>query len=294
MKKIVSVLLCVMLCASAFSACSKQVEIREMKITYDARLSDYSDEAKNAYTALFNAVMNCEESAEVGEEVYDEATTMFYTSFPLSDLVDSIKQNSDSKSVRIRYKNSSKEHKRLVEKFKKEASVILDDCKAGTASDNELILNLYSFLAQNVEIDYSRSTAYDAIVEKKGSSSAFEAAFNFLLQQEGIPAARVYAKGYDATHFLTELEINGEKYYFDPCGEKVYSQGKGLSYFGMTYMGLQKNGIECDLTFADKSTAVPEQNSDMFAGLFQTKSYEYSNSVISATHSDGQITEISF
>ena len=59
-------------------------------------------------------------------------------------------------------------------------------------------------------------------------------------------------------------------------------------------MGLQKNGIECDLTFADKSTAVPEQNSDMFAELFQTKSYEYSNGVISATHSDGRVTEINF
>ena len=294
MKKIVSVLLCVLLCACAFSGCKKQVEIREMKASYDARLSDYSQESKNAYLSLFNAVMNAEESAEVGEEEFDEATTMFYTSFPLSDLVESIKQNSDSKSVRIRYKNSSKEHKRLVDKFKEEASVILEECKAGAVSDNEFILNLYSYLAQNVEIDYSYSTAFDAIVEKKGSASAFEAAFNFLLQQQGIPAARVYAKGYDATHFLTELEINGERYYFDPYGEKVYSQGNGLSYFGMTYMGLQKNGIECDLTFADKSTAVPEQNSDMFAELFQTKSYEYSNGVISVTHSDGRVTEINF
>lgn len=294
MKKIVSVLLCVLLCACTFSGCKKQVEIREMKASYDARLSDYSQESKNAYLSLFNAVMNAEESAEVGEEEFNEATTMFYTSFPLSDLVESIKQNSDSKSVRIRYKNSSKEHKRLVDKFKEEASVILEECKAGVVSDNEFILNLYSYLAQNVEIDYSYSTAFDAIVEKKGSASAFEAAFNFLLQQQGIPAARVYAKGYDATHFLTELEINGERYYFDPYGEKVYSQGNGLSYFGMTYMGLQKNGIECDLTFADKSTAVPEQNSDMFAELFQTKSYEYSNGVISATHSDGRVTEINF
>ena len=294
MKKIVSVLLCVLLCACAFSGCKKQVEIREMKASYDARLSDYSQESKNAYLSLFNAVMNAEESAEVGEEEFNEATTMFYTSFPLSDLVESIKQNSDSKSVRIRYKNSSKEHKRLVDKFKEETSVILEECKAGAVSDNEFILNLYSYLAQNVEIDYSYSTAFDAIVEKKGSASAFEAAFNFLLQQQGIPAARVYAKGYDATHFLTELEINGERYYFDPYGEKVYSQGNGLSYFGMTYMGLQKNGIECDLTFADKSTAVPEQNSDMFAELFQTKSYEYSNGVISATHSDGRVTEINF
>lgn len=292
MKRIISVLLCAVLAAGVFSACSKKAEARELKLVYDAAFSDVSDEVKNAYSLLFTAVLNGEESAEISSDILDDVTTVFYTGFPLSELVDSIKANSNGTSVRIKYTNSSDEHKKLVDKFTLAASEILDECEADSSNQNELILKLYSYIAQNVEIDYKYSTAYDAIVNKKGSSSAFEAAFNFLLQQEGIPALRMYAQGYDGTHFLTQAQINGEEYYFDPCGESSFSDGSGLSYFGMSFLTLQRNGITCELTCADQTVLIPEQNSDAFGELFQTVSYEYKGGVITAKRISGKTVEV--
>ena len=169
---------------------------------------------------------------------------------------------------------------------------ILSDCGYPDIKGNALLLNLYSYVAENVQQDLDHSTAYDCIISGAGSSSAYEAMFRYLVQQAGFSASRVYGVSYDGTHFLTEVDVDGELYYFDPCAENTYSAGKGLSYFGLGYIGLQQMGLGSEVYYSDDASIPFQQDSGRFDDLFQTVSYQYENGTLTAEKKSGSIVEI--
>ena len=154
------------------------------------------------------------------------------------------------------------------------------------------MLEIYSYVAENVKQDLNYSTAYDGIISGAGSSSAYEAMFRYLVQQAGFSASRVYGVSHDGTHFLTEVDVDGELYYFDPCAENTYSGGKGLSYFGLGCIGLQQMGLGSEVYYSDDVPIPFQQDSGRFDDLFQTVSYQCENGTLIATKKSGSIVKV--
>lgn len=294
MKKLFSVLCVFLIICAMLSGCSQKSAASAgftLNTVYDAHYSDVDSEAIEAYESICNAVINGESSVTVNNSYYDDASRLFYVSFPLSQLVRDIALNSDG-SLRIVYTQTTSRHLELVEEFTDRVYSILSKCGYPDASENELLLNIYTYVSENTEQDLTYSSAYDALVSGVGSSSGYEAAFRYLIQQAGISASRVYGISYDGTHFMTEAEIDGEFYFFDPCAENTYSGGKGLSYFGMGVIGLQQIGVGSDVSYSDDTPIPFEENSARFDSLFQTVSYTYSDGKVSAKKNNGEIVEV--
>lgn len=294
MRKIISFLCVIFTVTAVFAGCSDSSARSagfSLSMVYDAHYSDMESGAVEAYDTLCNAVIGGESSITVNNAYYDDASRLFYVSFPLSQLVSDIKLNSDG-SLRIIYTETTSQHRESVENFTDRVYSILSDCGYPEASKNALLLNLYTYVSKNIKQNLEYSTAYDAIVSGQGSSSSYEAAFRYLVQQAGLSASRVYGVSYDGTHFMTEVEVDGEIYYFDPCAENAYSGGKGLSYFGMGVIGLQQIGVGREVSYSDDALIPFEENSGRFDSLFQTVSYSYENGLISAEKSSGEIVEV--
>lgn len=294
MKKILSVLCAAALIVCAFSGCSRNSAESAgftLSFTYDSHYTDYGDDVVEVYEQLCRAVMDGETSVTVNNQHYDAASRLFYVSFPLSRLVNSINMNSDG-SLRISYTQTTSQHLKLVEEFTDEVYSVLNECGYPEVTGNELLLNIYSYVAQNVTLDLDYSTAYDAFVQGLGSSSSYESMFRYLVQQAGFSASRVYGIAFDGTHFLTEVVLDGELYYFDPCAENSYSGGEGLSYFGLGVIGLQQMGLGADVSYSDDTVIPFSPDSGRFDALFQTVSYTYADGIITATKSGGDIVEV--
>lgn len=294
MKKVLSVLFVIVIIAGVFSGCSEKSAAQagfELSLSYDAHYSDIDSGSVDVYKQLCNAVLDGETSVTVDNELYDDASRLFYVSFPLSKLVKSMNLNSDG-SIRITYTETQSQHEKLVSEFTDDVYSALSDCGYPDKSGYELLLNIYSYVSQNIKQNLDYSTAYDAFTTGEGSSSAYEAMFRYLVQQAGFSASRVYGVAYDGAHFMTEIVLDGESYYFDPYSENVFSEGKGLSYFGLGSIGLQQMGLGSEVSYSDDTKIDFSKDSGKFDDLFQTASYKYENGVITATKKSGTVVEI--
>lgn len=294
MKKILSLISALAFIICSFSGCTDQSASDagfSLSYTYDSHYSGAESDAVEVFEQLCSAVAAGETSVTVNNESYDTASRLFYVSFPLSKLVNSINLNSDG-SLRISYTETNSRHRELVEEFTDKTYSVLTECGYPETSGNELLLNIYTYVSENIKQNLDYSTAYDALMAGEGSSSAYESLFRFLVQQAGFYASRVYCVSYDGTHFMTEINLDGELYYFDPCAENSYSDGKGLSYFGLGYIGLQQMGAGSEVYYSDDERIPFEQDSGRFDDLFQTVSYEYSDGKITATKKSGNVVEI--
>lgn len=294
MKKVLSLLFVLVIIAGIFAGCTDKSAAKagfELSIVYDAHYSQIESGAIDVYDQLCRAVIDGDTSVEVNNDLYDDASRLFYVSFPLSNLVKSMNLNSDG-SIRITYTETVSQHKQLVSEFTDKVYSALSDCGYPDTQGNELLLNIYSYVSENIKQNLEYSTAYDAFILGEGSSSAYEAMFRYLVQQAGFSASRVYGVAHDGTHFMTEVELDGESYYFDPYSEYTFSQGKGLSYFGLGNIGLQKMGLGSEVSYSDDQPIDFGNDSGRFDDLYQTVSYKYEGGVITATKKTGSVVEV--
>ena len=215
MKKVLSLLFVLVIIAGVFTGCADKSAAKagfELSIVYDAHYSQVESGAIDVYDQLCRAVIDGDTSVEVNNDLYDDASRLFYVSFPLSNLVKSMNLNSDG-SIRITYTETVSQHKQLVSEFTDKVYSALSDCGYPDTQGNELLLNIYSYVSENIKQNLEYSTAYDAFILGEGSSSAYEAMFRYLVQQAGFSASRVYGVAHDGTHFMTEVELGGESYY---------------------------------------------------------------------------------
>lgn len=293
MKKIISVLAALAVISSVFAGCtSSKVNDYTLKITYDSHYSDYSEDVYTDYEKLYQAVINGESTVSVNGDNVDALNTLFYTGCPLSDLVTSMSLTSSGDSIRLKYAQSQSSHKELVEEFTKETAEILYECGYETEPVKEVLLNIYTYVSSNITQNDEITSAYDTIISKSGSSSGYQAAFQFLVQQAGFDASRVYGVASTGARFFTEVVVDGEAYYFDPCEENNYSEGKGLCYFGMGALGLEMNGLSNDIKYSDNENVIFSADSQKFNQLFQTVTYKYKDGTVTAEKKSGEIVEI--
>ncbi len=299
MKKLFSVILTVILVASLLSSCTSSGtdEFADLSYTADSYLIDsnhISESAVRAYEALCDAVIAGDETTYFNSLLIQDVNQLFYTSFPLNALVEKIELSADGSSYEIKYKNNLEEHKKLVEEFRKKTEKIMDKCGFKKMSDKEYILNVYTYVAKNIKIDFSYTTAYDAIMSGVGSSSSFASVFEFLLQQAGINASHIYAPAADGVLFFSIAEIDGEEYLFAPYNEQDKNGGNGLSYFGMTYNDAFGLNLVDSLKHTNGNGVAPFENSNRFSSLRGTDKYTYKDGVITADKKNGEQTTVNF
>lgn len=291
MKKIISLFLVLVLGITAFTACSKDTEKTEQKdekntvtITVDSHFENFDESAVSAYEKVCQAIINGEEQVNFNTLQLENVNQLYYTSFPLSALVDSIEILPDNSGYEIKYKNSLEEHKKLVEEFNNTVLSIREECGYSEVSTDNYIFNVYTYIAKNFTADTSVLTPYDAVVQKKGYSSAVNALFEYLILQGGGKACHVVGNG--EASFISLVMFNGKWYYFDPYSEIEDNGGSALKYFAMS-----DSSLKSTYSYTD-GESVTETGDGAFDKLKQSESYEVNGSKVSVTLADGESFEI--
>lgn len=304
MKKVISIFLSVLTVVFAFTGCSSNSnKINEQKTeqavqvnytlsyTFDSHYSQISQSSVRAYETLCSAVVNYESQASFNTALIDDVNKLFYSSFPLAVLVDKIELNSDKSGVAIKYKNDKNTHFQLVNEFNDKINQILGDCGKGTVSNDVFLLNLYSYVGQNIKVSSGYNSIFDAVVNGIGFASSYANTLSFLLLQSGFKSAVVNSTNENGIAFMVETDFNGKTYYFNPYNEVVSTSGKGLTSFALTLNELNGLGYG-EVSYSDGISVTSTNNDSSFPALRNTSSYSVENNVLLATQNNGEIVQI--
>lgn len=296
MKKVVSLFLAVVMITAVFCSCSKGGSKHEkLSYTYDSYYSDYSEFDKNvvkSYEKLCGAVVNGEKSVKFDIDLLEDVNRLYYTSFPLSVLVEKMSLNEKKDGLNIEYVNDLETHKKLVSEFTDKVNQIMEECGYNKVSQKEYVLNTYSYVASKIEYDVNYTTTYEAIVKGYGSTSSYTSVFNYLLLQAGINATQVYGLNSNGLSFMSMAEIDNENYLFAPCNENKANKGFGLSFFGISYSDVLKLGFTDGFKYTNEEAVVFDETTEKYSNLRDTVSYDYEDGKITAIKSNGSSVEV--
>ena len=284
MKKVISILLASLLALCTFSGCSKDENEDDSApqvtthITVDSHYSDADESVMYAYEKLCLSVCNGDTVTNFNTQLLDSVMQLFYTSFPLNALVSEVSVLDDKTGVQITYYNDKQTHLSLVSQFNDKLDDILAECGLGTATPNQFVVNVYSYLAQNFTLSNEYATAYDALVNSKGAASAINQLFEYLLICGNCEASHI-VKTSGTVSILSYVGFNSGYYYFDVAAEIKNTNGKALKYFAMDSARLSAYapGQHC---FTDQTNAPPVDD-DTYSMLSESTSYELSGNKLS-------------
>ena len=290
MKKIISVFISVCVVFAAFAGCSKnedndKVQTEKISVTFDSHYQNYDASAISAYENLCNAIINGEAQAKYNTRMLDSVNQLYYTSFPLNALVESISILPDSSGVEIKYKNDAETHLKLVAEFNARVDEILTACNVGTVSGSRFVFNVYEYITENFTVDNGVVSPYDVLMQGKGIKSAVNSVFEYLILCGGGKAS--HTVNYDNTpNMISLVNFNNDWYYFDPAGELEDNGGKALKYFAMDDKRVDSY-ISGQLTYTD-GQVVGTVTDDKYGNLKNSSSFEDKNDEINVILSDGE------
>ncbi len=295
MKKVISLILCVVIGVLCFSSCKAEKELEKteeysLKITYDSAYSTYDSSAVNAYEAVCNAVINGEESARINVGLTEKVRRLFYTSFPLNALVKSLDINKDRSGLSITYTLSAQEHKKAVDAFKAKIEEIVNECSG--SSVNEFAIRAYAYVSSHITPSESNViSCYETVMNGKGSSFSYAQLLSYLLQQGGLKSCYVTASdAKNAGWGLCQVMMNDKWFYLDPMTEYYDNKGTKLVFFGMTEKDLKAEGLT-NPTYSDSSVSADSSSLD-FDACRACYSYEIKDNSLFVTKTDGNIVQI--
>ena len=297
MKKFISIFLSAVLLVTAFAGCSTgetESETEEDSITYvvDTNYEENMTASSiRAYETLCEAVVNGEDTASYNINLSDDVNRLFYSSFPLSYLVESITETDDSSGVVITYTNDTETHLQLVSEFYEKVESIIAECEEGTTTDDEFILNLYTYISSNTTADTSSNSAYNVIIEGTGYRSSMVYAFAYILLYNGIEASIASSVDDGVITYMAEVPFSDGYFMFCPYNETAKTGGYGLSYFALDYTDLYNLGIEA-ITYLNNVSVIFDDYDVSFSDLRDTYSYTYADGVITAIDIDGNTVEV--
>lgn len=299
MKKILSVLIVLAVAGTVLCGCSsnkaEKNNSNDFKIsyTYDYHYSNINDSAVRAFNQLCDAVVSGESAVLFNTALLADVNRLYYTSFPLSYLVGSLSVNSDNTGLNISYIYDTETHLKLVDEFNSKINEIMTSCGYGQVNKSEYILNVYSYISSNTKYDSIYTKTYDVLINGVGSSSSISSAFEYLLAQGGIKNSHIYGMGAEELEFLSVADVNGENYIFNPGKECKETNGKGLSYFGLSYADLLDSGFDSGFTYTDEEPVAFDDTTEKFSSLRSTVSYEFKDGVITAVRENGEKITVS-
>ena len=246
----------------------------------------------SAYENLCKAVINAESEVRFNISMLDDVLQLFYTSFPLSALVDKVEKNEDNSGVTLTYKYSFDEHNKRVEAFEAKVKEIEEYCYNGTLNKNIYAIRLYNYITSSIaESSDATIGAYDTIINGEGTMNSYANMFEYLLLQADIPAYHILAEDAAGSAWsLSGAELDGEIYYFDMMTEFYTTEGKQLRYFGMTSEDVKNEGLT-NLNYTDMNPAA-EASSLYFDTCRSCVSWEIEGSNLLVTTSKGIVVEV--
>lgn len=296
MKKFIRITLYITLISLLLCSCSaKETETQkaELKYTYDSVYSSMDSSVIRAYETLCGAVVDGDAQAGINTGMLAQASQLFYTSFPLSDLVSDIQINSDNSGVDIKYKNADDEHAEKVKAFTDKVSYIVNECKKDTVNNLEYIVKVYNYITSHAVLDSSNisNTLYSTIIQDTGNVFTYTCMFEYLLNQNGIEANHIIAAKEDGSSYaVSGAVINGEYYLFDLGRECNRNSGKGINFFGMSADDFEKLGYT---KLVCTNGSVPPEASDLkFDPCRKSTSWELNDGVLLVTMADGTVVKI--
>lgn len=225
------------------------------------------------YCDFVDAILNYRSEVACPEKVYAELLgSVIYYDFPIfnacAEPFEFINHyDEETNTIRIMYKYSEDEHRKLLDRFLKAADEMLATVTP-EMSDAEKAKNIYHELCTRMVYDDSaleileRKDSYFAYLHNSGVCITFANVYNQLLTQVGIKTT-IATCDYDATmgHAWSVVTLDGEDYFCDPTFELSRDSGNGYLYFGMSYAdrindGTGKDGIRAGRYFT--YTILPE------------------------------------
>lgn len=293
MKKTISLLLTVILMLSVFTACTKgdssepaddktqQSSNSQFNFTVDSHYENTDESAVRAYEKICNAVVNGEKEVRFNTGLLDDVYNLFYTSFPLFSLVESIQILPDSSGVSLVYKNSNEEHMAAVAAFSDRINEIMIQCRYGQVNIDTYIFNVYTYLTSNFTLDNSVITVLDALHNNKGYSAVISSLFEYLVLQGGGKASHII--NVSSSSMISLVEFKGQWYYFDPSVDIRNNQGKALTGFAMN----SERAGSLAYTYTDYSDVIPAED-NTFDKLKNSISFELADNKVNVSCSDNE------
>jgi hypothetical protein len=181
----------------------------------------------------------------------DDVLQMYYTSFPLNAIVESLTPSAEG-ILTIKYKNE--DYSSQVSDFVNKINEIENE--SDEDDDTAYAIKLYNYIASSVKPSTEGSiTCYETIMTGEGTSFSYSNMFEYLLQQKGIKAYHILCETESGeSKAISAAELGGELYYFDIFAEYEDNGGKLLKYFGMTTDDAKTAGIK-SMIYTNKVTA---------------------------------------
>jgi hypothetical protein len=270
MKRLVCVILSIVLVVGVFTACSKSddsntADLENVNFTVDYHYDDIDESSRRAYEKLCNAVIAGDSEVKFNTSMKNDVYQLFYTSFPLYALVDSLEILDDSTGVSITYTNDAEEHIAKVNQFLNKIEEIKTECGYGEVSIDRYIFNVYTYLTKNIQYDSSVITTFDTAIEGKGYSASICSLFEYLVLQGGGKASHIVG----SAQIISYVEYQGQWYYFNPSLDIQKNQGSALTGFAMDS---SRTGVS-DYKFTNDDQ-VEEVTDNTFDKLKNSVSYE--------------------
>ncbi|MCR5208418.1 MAG: hypothetical protein K6C14_08090 [Eubacterium sp.] len=294
MKKTISILLCFLTVALCFFGCSggekEKSADEKLYITpvYDSAYESYDSSTVDAYKSLCETVLSYGDSVRMNTGLSEKVLRLYYTSFPLNQLVKDVTLNEDKSGLSITYVNEKEEHLKAVKAFDNKIKEINEACFSPNA--DIYTVKLYAYIASHVQLVEDKSpTCYDTLIDGSGTSFSYAQLLTYLLLVSGHKACYVTAADAANTAWgLVQAEIKGEWLYLDPVTEYYDNKGTKLLFFGMTYKDLKKEGLS-EPVYSD-SSAARDASSLLFKPCRSCKSYSLEdNSVVVSSYSGGSV-----
>lgn len=292
MKKTISILLSIIFILSVFTACSKgdsnkshdnlsDNQDEQIDFTIDSHYAGVDESAVRAYEKVCSAVVNGEKEVRFNTSLLDDVHNLFYTSFPLFSLVESMQILPDSSGVSLVYKNSDEEHMAAVAAFSDRVNEIMTQCRYGQVNTDTYIFNVYTYLTSNFTLDNSVITVLDALHNNKGYSAVISSLFEYLVLQGGGKACHVI--NVSSSSMISMVEFKGQWYFFNPALDILNNQGKALTGFAMS----SERAGNIEYSYTDYSAVTPVADST-FDRLKNSISYEVAENKVNVTCSDNE------
>ncbi len=291
MKKTISIILCIILVGLSLASCKSEKKESSANIadgtnyTYDSAYS-FEDATIRAYRDLCRAVVLGNEEVRINSGFLDDVLQLFYTSFPLSALVEKI-EPSESGYI-IKYK-SSDAHKDALQFLEKVRSI---KTEINNENDTVYAINLYNRIASSIKVSDNNSiSCYETIMKGEGTSFSYSNMFEYLLQQEGIKAYHILCEDAGGnSKAISAAELDGKLYYFDMMSEYYDNGGKLLKYFGMTTADTEGTGL-VNFIYTNHETA--DDASDLrFQACRTCTDWEIDSNNLFITRNDGEIVQV--
>ena len=232
------------------------------------------------YKKFINAVLNNKESVEIPtRDDYDNIRFAMGEFFPFTNFIEGYRYDSQNNKILITYKESKKNAEKITA-FKDAVQEVFDECVKTSDDDVIAALNIYKWLAQNVDIvenvkieseqnnnesnisitetaqnvsskntsskteddqnDLEKNDIYSALIDKKANSQSISSLYGFLLLQLGIDCNTVSAWIENQGYHTWNMIYLNNKWYSCDLTYEI----KKTQGEGLKFFGMTKENIE--------------------------------------------------